>query len=340
MNNTMNTWKISGTAVQGLRHISDNTPCQDKIFSLRKNSITAIALADGAGSAALSHYGAETAVKTVCEKLCSEFNLMINNPDASVVKRNILDAIILQLNVLAQKLKCEISDLSSTLLAAASDDKSLMIVHLGDGIIACSSRGEMKAVSLPDNGEYKNETFFTTSHDALSRMRLLKGSTSGISGIALMSDGTEDSFFDRNKNKFSDLLEEIKQKTVMYPEEDTDRELEYIFDGIVKQTTRDDCSLIIMSRPDEFFRGYRDLDEDDQYDFLAVSTTEKKAYREKIFRILAGQESVTRSKIIETAQALGLKRRQVTGLLRTLCNEGFIQKTSILSKRYRLNFYF
>ena len=32
-----NVWKIAGTAVQGCRHIANNTPCQDKIFSLRDN---------------------------------------------------------------------------------------------------------------------------------------------------------------------------------------------------------------------------------------------------------------------------------------------------------------
>ena len=187
----MNTWKISGTAVQGLRHIEKKTPCQDKIFSLRKNGITAIALADGAGSAKLSHYGAEKAVKIICEKLCSEFDSIINKPDAAIVKRNILDDLILNLNILAQELKCEIHDLASTLLAAASDDKFLLLLHLGDGIIGCSRRGEMVAVSYPDNGEYKNETFFTTSHDAFSRMRLLKGSVAGISGITLILKALE-----------------------------------------------------------------------------------------------------------------------------------------------------
>lgn len=336
----MKTWKFSGTAVQGRRHAKNNTPCQDKIFSLSKNGINAIALADGAGSSELSHYGAEVAVKTICEKLCNEFDAMINNPDAAAVKRDILDAINLQLNLLAEDLDCKPRDLASTLLAAASDDKSLFLVHLGDGIIGCSKRGEMAAVSYPDNGEYKNETVFTTSRDALVRMKLLKGNVSGISGVALMSDGTEDSFFNRKENRFLDILEEIKQKSVMYTEEDTNRELHNLFNDTVKQATRDDCSLIVMSRPDEFFRGYRDLEEMDQYDFLSVKTAKRKAKYEKIFSILAGQGSLSRAKIIEASRALGLKRRQVIGLLRELDRKGFIKRTRILSKRYRLNFYF
>lgn len=336
----MHTWKISGTAVQGLRHIDNDTPCQDKIFSLRRNGITSIALADGAGSAGLSHYGAESTARTVCEYLCDNFSSMISNPNAAEVKRDILDAVILKLDILAQDLKCEIRSLASTLLAAATDDKNILLVHLGDGIIGCSSRGGMSAVSYPDNGEYSNETVFTTSHDALPRMRLLKGSAAGISGIALMSDGTEKSFFDRSRKKFLDILEEIKQKTVMYTEEDTNSELEYLFCGTVRYTTRDDCSIVVMSRPDEFFRGYRDLTEEDQYDFLSVSSAEGKRNREKIFSILAGQESTARSQIIAEANLRGLKRRQVTGLLRELCKKGLIRKVRPLSHRYKLNFYF
>ena len=48
INININKWKISGAAVQGRRHAENNTPCQDKIFSLCKNGVTSIALADGA----------------------------------------------------------------------------------------------------------------------------------------------------------------------------------------------------------------------------------------------------------------------------------------------------
>ena len=340
INININKWKISGAAVQGRRHAENNTPCQDKIFSLCKNGVTSIALADGAGSAKLSHYGAETAAKIICEKLCSDFDVMINNSNAEIIKRDILDTIIMKLKVLAQDFKCSIREFASTLLAAASDDKNIILIHLGDGIIGCSRRGETVAVSYPENGEFKNETFFTTSHDALYRLRLLKGSAAGISGIALMSDGSEKSFFHEDENKFGELIEEIKQKSIIYSEDDMNNELENLFNEVIKQNTRDDCSLIIMSRPDEFFRGYRDLDEIDKLEFLCVKTAEGKNNREKIFSILAGQESVSRAKIISSAQELGLKRRQVIGLLRDLNKKGLIRKIRPLSRKYSLNFYF
>ena len=51
-------WHVAGAAVQGLRHEEKHIPCQDKIFSLSDNGVTAIALADGAGAAEMSHFGA------------------------------------------------------------------------------------------------------------------------------------------------------------------------------------------------------------------------------------------------------------------------------------------
>ncbi len=340
--NSMNniTWKISGAAATGLRHSEEGTPCQDKIFSLSENGVTAIALADGAGSARLSHFGAEEVTKAICEKLCAEFDSIITNEDAITVKRIILDCLLSRLGNLAENLGCNIRDLASTLLAAASDGERIMLLHIGDGIIACFRDGKIIAASNPDNGEYKNETFFVTSHDAVQRLRLMKGSIAGISGIALMSDGTDESFYSRREKKFAGLLGEIRQHCIMFTEEENNEELEELFRETVRRKTRDDCSMIIMSRPDEYFRGYRDISEEMQYDFLGAKTPESKENREKIFSILSGREYVSRSEIIKSACKLGLKRRQVTGLIRDLHKRGFIERVKFFPKRYRMNFYY
>ena len=194
-------WKISGATVQGLGHEEHNIPCQDKIYSLRENGVTAIALADGAGSARLSHYGAEEAVKAVCVKLCADFRTLIGIPDVVVAKREILSAVTSQLESLASKMNCGLDDLASTLIAAASDDEYVMLVHIGDGIAGYFRDGNLSVASYPDNGEFKNETVFTTSPDALPRMRLSKGKAEGISGFILMSDCTAESFYDRKEKK-------------------------------------------------------------------------------------------------------------------------------------------
>ena len=65
---------------------------------------------------------------------------------------------------------------------------------------------ELKIASYPENGEFVNTTIFVTSKDALSTMKLMKGQINGITGFALMSDGTETSLYNkRDKNLASGL---------------------------------------------------------------------------------------------------------------------------------------
>ena len=337
MNNI--SWRISGTAVQGLCHLNENIPCQDKIFSLIENGVTAIALADGAGSAVMSHYGADLVVKTICQKLCSDFNQFINTENSDEVRKILLETILYRLSSLASKLDCKINDLASTLLAVASDGENILIVHIGDGIICCFKDGKMLPASLPDNGEFKNETFFVTSPYIFHRMRLSKGKIAGISGIVLMSDGTDEVFYDRQEKKFASLLNEIKQNCMIYPEDKNNMALEELFCNTVRYHTHDDCSLIIMCRPDEYFRGYRDLDVNTQNYFLCAKDVEGRENREKVFSIFSGNESMSHRSIIKSACKLGLKRKQTCGLIRDLCKNGFIECVKIFPRRrYKIKF--
>ena len=68
-------WSVIKCAVQGLGHKDKDVPCQDKVYNLTKNGVTAIALADGAGSAKFSHYGAELVTTYICEKFCNDFEI-------------------------------------------------------------------------------------------------------------------------------------------------------------------------------------------------------------------------------------------------------------------------
>ena len=58
-------WKYVSCEVQGRGHIKSNTPCQDKVLSFSRNGVVLILLADGAGSARLSHFGAECIVQSM-----------------------------------------------------------------------------------------------------------------------------------------------------------------------------------------------------------------------------------------------------------------------------------
>ena len=331
-------WHVSSAAVQGLAHIDEDTPCQDKTYSLVRNGVTAIALADGAGSARLSHLGAEIASRSVCELLCSDFSAILNSTDPYALRQSILEHLLEELRASASENDCTLDDLSSTLLAAASDGENVMTLHVGDGMIACCKDGKIFASSMPDNGEFKNETVFITSEDAVYRMRLAKSRAAGISMFALMSDGTSEVFWNSKEGKFAGLLEEIRQRGIMYPDERNNADLAGLFSEIVRHRTRDDCSLIMMCRPDEYFRGYRDLDDEDKRIFLGLKSDDGRENREKVLGIIAGEEQVSRRVLFRRAEELGLKRRQVSGILRELDRKGLIERLGVLRRKYRLTF--
>lgn len=146
-------WKTLGCAVQGNGHLANNIPCQDKIASLSENGVSVIALADGAGSAKLSHFGAEHVTKYICKKLCSDFDKVFSDDSDGVnAKTAVLTDINVMLKELSEKHECTVKDLSSTLLAVAVRGEDVLAIHLGDGVIGCLKGDEIKVISKPENG--------------------------------------------------------------------------------------------------------------------------------------------------------------------------------------------
>ena len=88
-------WKTVQCAVQGKSHVKDNIPCQDKTH--------VIALADGAGSAKLSHFGAECVTTFICHELTDNFEKFFNAEDGVAVKKELMSKIWLSLDEIARK---------------------------------------------------------------------------------------------------------------------------------------------------------------------------------------------------------------------------------------------
>ena len=72
-----NILKIGGVSITGFSHFEENIPCQDAhAYKIKDQSRIIAAVADGAGSARLSHIGAQAFVDTVVSRL---FNLPLYN---------------------------------------------------------------------------------------------------------------------------------------------------------------------------------------------------------------------------------------------------------------------
>ena len=262
-------WKVAQAAVQGRGHISADIPCQDKTFFVRKNDACAISLADGAGSAMFSHFGAEKVVECVSNLLIDRFDEFYRESDPSAVRREVLSCILNDLETLKETLGCELSDLASTLLCAVVHDRRYIIFHLGDGVIGYQDDEALKVASVPDNGEFCNTTVFTTSENAEASIKLLKGEMSdSIKGFVLFSDGVESILYKHNKKEISQSLSPVFDDLAQQDSSEVEQNLLETLEEI-KTHTQDDCSIIVMSKvpdsetsdedaslPEKHFRKY------------------------------------------------------------------------------------
>ena len=264
-------WNSIQCAVQGRGHIKTGTPCQDKTCFMSENDINVIALADGAGSAPMSHYGAEIVTHKICELLTQQFDIYFNEDDGVAVKRVIIGMLLEGLNKLAEDLNCAIKDLASTLLAVAVHDGKYIILHIGDGVIGYIKDEVLKIASHPENGEFVNTTVFVTSEDVLQTMKIMKGQLNGITGFALMSDGTETSLYNKREKSLAPALKKIMDLSRTMNVNFLQNEIERSFENVIKNSTTDDCSIAILVEEDYSFRGYRYLNESQKRVYLGIT---------------------------------------------------------------------
>ena len=272
-------------AVQGRGHLSSGTPCQDKTFSVVKDACSVCALADGAGSACLSHFGAEAVTQTICNYIAENFDLLINEEKGASAKKSIFKTIGDRLEALCDEKECAIKDFASTLLFVAEKAGMFIICHIGDGVIGYVKEGKVLVASHPENGEFANTTVFTTSCNAIASMKLIKGSLKQISGFILMSDGTEASFYNKREKVLSPSLARLIKLASVCDVNYMSQKLNNTFENLVKQKTSDDCSIVLMSQ-EAGGRGYVDLPAKDKCELLGLTHTRVSRKRLKSFEVV------------------------------------------------------
>jgi serine/threonine protein phosphatase PrpC len=246
----MTTWKIASSYVRGQGHIKKDIPCQDRTYKLvqkhKSGIFYGLALADGAGSCQYSDIGAEHITKKILYFLKSKFSYITRyrNPIPSILK-----FIEKELTELANSKKIDFKELSSTLLFVVIKNDKFVIGHIGDGIIGVLNKdNSIKVVSYPENGEYSNSTFFTTSIKHKRRLRILKGTIKNAKGFILMSDGTEESLFDKKNNSLLKTNVEIINWLKNNSENKVEQALHTNLKDLISKNTHDDCSIGIMQR--------------------------------------------------------------------------------------------
>ena len=264
-------WTFIEHAEQGRGHIANSVPCQDKTCSIEKNGVNVIALADGAGSARLSHYGAEAVCRGVCEYLCDNFDYIFQNENAKEISENLVDHMLSSMAPLVQELKCDIKDLSSTILTVATKADKYILAHCGDGVIGYVKNDEVKVASRPANGEFANQTFFVTSRNASLALRLAKGQLNGIRAFVAISDGSEASLYSKSGHYFSTIIQKIIDNATYMPLDTVKQGVVDLFKNAVIKKTTDDCSIAILVNRDRNNSKYYDLSFEAMCDIFSIN---------------------------------------------------------------------
>lgn len=275
-------WHTQMAAVTGSGHKRQGMPCQDKTWTLTENGITAIALADGAGSARLSHEGAKIAVQTICQTLCDQFDELYCSASPMEMRAAVLKHVRQNIRAYASEQGVATGDLACTLLAVAVRGDEYLVVHIGDGVIGYQKSGKLLVASQPQNGEFANTTIFVTSPEALRNATVLRGYQPQLEGFVLMSDGCEAALYQKKKVSIAPLVGRLFQRSEMLNCCAAEQLLQMALECAVSPRTHDDCSLVVMTRKGETFGFWEKLTQREKADVLGVKTGNRNRRRRAI----------------------------------------------------------
>jgi serine/threonine protein phosphatase PrpC len=179
-------WRIVAASVCGTSHAKNQQLCQDAHhWQLLANNVLVIAAADGAGSAKLGKVGSMIAVETAIEHTLTNDDFLRNLlTNAMLVARESIEAE-------AEACNNQPHDLATTLILMIATPEIVAVAQIGDGLaVAKNSMGNLIALTIPNNGEYINETTFLTSPHGLETAQI-KLWREEIVNVAVLTDGLQ-----------------------------------------------------------------------------------------------------------------------------------------------------
>jgi hypothetical protein len=187
-------WRCIAASVRGVGHERSGQPCQDAHgWRCMGGKMLAASIADGAGSAALSEIGARIAADTALNAIVESIESALPSTDEQWSTALLAAAVAARTAVEAEAVlrEIEVRELASTLILVAAHPSGIAVAQIGDGAAVVKNRaGELSAITIPQNGEYLNETIFLTSPTAVETAQVVvwRGEPAQI---AVFSDGLQ-----------------------------------------------------------------------------------------------------------------------------------------------------
>ena len=194
--NSTSCWRVIRASVQGTSHAKTGQPCQDSssVGEGAPDSVLVAAVADGAGSAALSADGSRIAADAATQKVVSLLRLHAQPVYEGVLEEILREAVQSARTALedeAARRKKSIREFATTLILAICAPEINGAAQIGDGAaVSDDDGGGYTLLCAPQRGEYANTTNFITSgswRDTLD-IRTRRGN---VSRLAMFSDGIQ-----------------------------------------------------------------------------------------------------------------------------------------------------
>ena len=186
-------WRVMAASVRGTSHERTGQPCQDAHhWGVLPGGVLVAAAADGAGSAALGDMGASAAARAAVEAVVQQGSVLPeNNGGWQLLLTEALKAARDSIEVEVVAHEVTERDLATTLILAVATPELVAAAQIGDGaLVAGDVEGNVIGLTVPQTGEYINQTIFLTSPDALNtaQLRIWRGT---VAHVAILSDGLQ-----------------------------------------------------------------------------------------------------------------------------------------------------
>jgi serine/threonine protein phosphatase PrpC len=182
-------WRVAAARRRGEAHARRGERCQDAVALALVGpggGTLLAAVADGAGSARRGGAGAALAARAAVAAAQAARGGGGRLTEAGL--GGWMRAARARLMAAAEARGVAARDCASTLLLLASDGRSTVVGHVGDGAAAARAPADWTALSWPDAGEHAGETRFLTDPDPA--IRVARHATP-VAAVALLTDGLE-----------------------------------------------------------------------------------------------------------------------------------------------------
>jgi hypothetical protein len=202
-------WRVFAASSIGKGHIDGGLPCQDACGSVFANERLVAVVCDGAGSASQSDIGARECADSICKFLSGIAGSSHSCIDQGVIEQAV-EAARAQIQLRAVELALPSRELACTIVGAVLFSDGGCLFHIGDGMAVVELADDSTILSLPENGEYANETYFVTGDDWRAHLRVTQFSGT-IRCVSLMSDGAMPFAVNRGKTgMFGPFIEPVR----------------------------------------------------------------------------------------------------------------------------------